>query len=296
MQSRRFGLSTALLLPIRENGDVNLGLLVEHASWCVDKGSRSVTVFGTTGEGTSIGMSGRAQILGALLAAGFDPRRQIVGGVSANSIHDALDQARLVLDADCRALLVLPSFYFKDVDDDGLFRWFAGIIEKLGGRARDVIVYNIPGVSGIKISLDLVARLRTAFPDQILGVKDSSGDWDYTRQLLSEHGDLVILIGDERHLAEGVRLGAEGMISGLGNICPELCTKVLRSGEADRRLSELSANILNYPVVPAVKAIVAHVTGRPEWKAVRPPLTPLSSEGSAALATLYDGLFSRQTA
>ena len=166
--------------------------------------------------------------------AGIAPQA-IIGGVMSASQDDALDQTRLIPDAACKAVLLAPPFYFKGVSDDGLFAWFSGLFNKLGDQARDVILYNIPSVTAVSLSVSLIGRLRTAFPHVVAGVKDSSGDWPYTQSLLAAHSDLVILIGDERHLAHGVRLGAQGAISGLANVIAPRLLRLVQQGATIRR-------------------------------------------------------------
>lgn len=283
----RFGLSTAMATPFRPDGRIDHGRLAAHAGWCLANGCRSITVFGTTGEGASIGPDGREQVLGALAAAGIEGPR-VVGGISAASMPHAVAQARSALDFGCRALLLPPPFYFKGVCDEGLFAWFAAVLEGLRGAARDVLLYNIPSVTQVALSVALIGRLRAAFPGVVTGVKDSSGDAAYTRGLLAAHGDLTILIGDERFLAQAVRQGGQGAISGLANVCPELLRPLAEAGEADERINRLVDALLEYPVVPAVKTLIAHRTGDATWLRVRPPLVPLGEAEAAAVTAAYD--------
>ena len=159
------------------------------------------------------------------------------------------------------AILLAPPFYFKGVSDEGLYAWFSSYIEKLGSEARDVILYNIPSVTAITLPVELITRLRQAFPEVITGVKDSGGDWAYTQRLLAAHRDIAILIGDERHLAQGVRMGAQGAISGMANICPDRLIPLVRDGQESEGIVRVVEDILQYPVTPAVKALIAHRTG-----------------------------------
>jgi 4-hydroxy-tetrahydrodipicolinate synthase len=293
--SKRFGLSAALTTPFRPGTGIDFPRLVAHARWCLDSGCSSVTAFGTTGEGASIGPAAREQVLGAFAAAEIDSDR-VVGGVSAASMHSAVAQARTALDFGCRALLLPPPFYFKGVSDDGLFAWFAYVFEALGVAARDVLLYNIPSVTQLALSIDLVSRLRTAFPEVVTGVKDSSGDWAYTCELLDAHGDLAILIGDERYLAEGIRRGGQGAISGLANVCPEVLRPMVEEGRDDARVGRLVEAVLQYPVTPAVKALVAYRTGDRTWLNVRPPLVPMSDPDASTLQNSYEALFAARAA
>ncbi len=279
-RSSRFGLSAAIATPFRPDGTIDLARFARHARWCLDNGCASVTVFGTTGEGASIDISGREQVLGALAGAGIEGR-DVVVCVAAASVHEALVQARMAADFGSRNLLLPPPFYFKGVADEGVFLWFSQVLERLGAAAGGVILYNIPAVTQVALSVELIARLKQGFPGVVTGVKDSSGDWVYTQKLLAAHKDLAILIGDERYLAEGVRLGGEGAISGLANICPQSLLLLAQEGRGDARINGLVEEVLRYPVVPAVKALVAYRIGDRTWLNVRAPLVALGEvEGS----------------
>lgn len=293
--SDRFGLSAAMTTPFRPNGAIDLALCASHARWCLESGCTSITAFGTTGEGASIGTSGREQILGSLAGAGVEGR-DVVVCVTASSVHELLVQARMAADFGARNILLPPPFYFKGVSDEGLFAWFSQVLEKLGSAARGIILYNIPSVTQIPLSVELIGRLKEAFPGVVTGVKDSSGDWAYTQRLLSAHKDLAILIGDERYLAEGVRLGGQGAISGLANVCPQALLPLARDGRDDGRINGLVGEVLKYPVTPAVKALVAHRTGNAAWLNVRAPLIAIGEGDAGRLSLAYDRLFEAQAA
>lgn len=293
--SKPFGLSAAMTTPFREDGAIDLPRLVDHARWCLQQGCASVTAFGTTGEGASVGVSGREQVLGALAGGGI-ASRSVVYCVAATSLHEALAQARMAYDFGARALLLPPPFYFKGVSDEGLFAWFSQLLGKLGKAARDVILYNIPSVTQVALSAELIGRIKDSFPGVITGVKDSSGDWDYTQRLLAAHKDLAILIGDERYLAEGVALGGQGAISGLANVCPQVLLSLVQNARPDARVNALVDEVLRYPVTPAVKALVAHRTGDSEWRHVRAPLVALPTGSAASLSAAYDKLFALKAA
>ena len=246
-----------------------------------------MTVFGTTGEGASVSLAEREKILDALLAAGINLRHQVLGGVAAASVGDAVEQARVLIDRDCRGVLLAPPFYFKNVTDEGLYGWFSQVFETIGQRAPDIILYHIPSVTEVALSVSLISRLKAAFPNVVKGVKDSGSDWAYTENLLKTHDDLLILIGNERHLAGGVRVGAQGAISGLANLCPEILLKLIETGEEDSRIVALVNEILKFPFTPAVKALLAHRQKDPAWLNVRPPLEALSEAEAARLAHAY---------
>jgi 4-hydroxy-tetrahydrodipicolinate synthase len=292
---RRFGLSAAASTPFYDNGQINHALLVEHVQWCLTSGCGSVTVFGTTGEGASISLAERERVFGALAAHKIGGN-VVVGGVAASTVLDAAGQARAALDFGCRALLLAPPFYFKNVSDDGLLKWFAQLFETLGGAARDVLLYHIPSMTQAGLSVALVGRLRKAFPEIIAGVKDSCGDWSNTEALLQQHADLAILVGDERQLARAVRSGAQGTICGLANICPDALLPLAEKGQDDPRIKQLVDVLEKFPVIPAVKAIIAHRTGERSWLNTRAPLSPIGGADLAAIAGHYDAIFTAKAA
>jgi 4-hydroxy-tetrahydrodipicolinate synthase len=294
--SGRIGLSVALSTPFTATGAIDLHRLTAHARWCVSQGCDSVTVFGTTGEGAAIAAGDRHAVLGALVGAGFEPARQVIAGVAAVSQDDALEQARIGYAHGCRALLLAPPFYFKGVDDEGLFAWFSRLIESLGPQARDIILYHIPSMTAVGISPALIGRLREAFPGVITGVKDSSGDYANTQALLDRHGDLAILVGDERQLAKAVRAGAQGTICGLANFAPDLVRHLAVDGRDDPRVDAIVNTLCEMPVIPAVKAMVAHRHSDPAWRTMRPPLLPIDEAQARALATTVDRIIGAKAA
>jgi 4-hydroxy-tetrahydrodipicolinate synthase len=288
----RFGLSCALALPLKDSFNVDFARLATHASRCLAAGCSSVTVFGTTGEGASVSLAEREQILKALSHGDIEIGRHVLGGVAAASVGDAIAQAQVAIDAGCRGLLLAPPFYYKGVTDDGLYGWFSRVFEKIGSQGGDVILYHIPSVTAATLSIRLIGRLKKAFPEIVKGVKDSGTDWSYTERLLEAHGELLILIGNERHLAAGIRLGAQGAISGLANVCPEILLKVIDTGIDDARIVEFTGEVLRFPFTPVVKSLLAYLDKDPQWAAVRPPLVALSESEAAALSSAYRRIIS----
>jgi len=285
----RFGLSAALTTPFDADGKIDVSRALKHARARLDHGCSSVTLFGTTGEGSSIGDAERAALLDAFIAQGF-PAAKIVVGVMENSVADAVLQAGDALRRGCKAILLAPPSYFKNLSDDGLFNWFSAVLNGLGSDARDIILYNIPSVTAVELSVDLIGRLRAAFGAVISGVKDSSGNWAYTEKLLAAHKDIAILIGDERDLAAGVRLGGQGAISGMANLFPDRLLRMINDGQDDAELVDAVRKLLNYPVTPAVKALVARHTGDMEWRRVRAPLVALNDADFDAIGSVFDRL------
>lgn len=291
----RFGLSVALTTPFDQNGEILIDMMINQARRSLDAGCASCTLFGTTGEGASIGNLERERVLAAFIDAGIAPE-QIVVGVLVDAAEDAALQSSQALSKGVRNILLAPPSYFKNVSDDGLFGWYGKVFKDLGKLARDIIVYHIPSVTMVPLSVSLIGRLKQAFPGIVTGVKDSSGDWPYTQELLKTHSDLIILIGDERHLAEGVRMGGQGAISGMANFAPHEIGAMANEGRDDARVVDFVVELLKYPVTPAVKAMLARQLDDDNWLAVRAPLLSISKDGQKQLGLVFDGLFRTKAA
>lgn len=296
LRSDRFGLSVALATPFTEDRAIDLPRLVAHGRQSLADGCTSLTVFGTTGEGASLGLNERNRALGALVGAGIDPATQLVVGIAAASVEDAIAQGRAGLMLGCPSFLLAPPFYFKAPGDEGLFDWFAAVLRGLGPKAGNVILYHIPQVTSVGLSVDLVDRLKKTFPGQVKGVKDSSGDWDNAQALLKHHGELHILIGDERLLAKAMNLGASGAITGLANIAPDLMQPLIE-GVEEPRVNAMVEAVLPFAVTAAVKALVGHRRKDPAaWSRMRAPLRSLGQSECVKLFAAIDEIRARRAA
>jgi 4-hydroxy-tetrahydrodipicolinate synthase len=284
----RIGLSCALSTAFLPSGAIDLPRTLAQARWVLDNGCDSVTMFGTTGEGASIDLAERHAALGALAGAGFDLAEKIVAGVTSATIGDAVEQCRAGYDYGCRALLLAPPFYFPDPSEEGMFRWYATVFERLGGRLRDVLIYHIPSMTRVGFSPALLGRLRAAFPEAVIGIKDSTGSWESAKSFLDSHKDLQILVGDERLLARAVREGGSGSICGLANLRPELLRPAAWEGKDDPRIAACVTAIIADPFMPAVKALIAWRQKDPEWLRMRAPVVALDAARARALELRFE--------
>ncbi len=285
-----FGISAALATAFDDAGKIDAARTAALARRLTDAGLHGVTLFGTTGEGPSIGLAERGALIAAVAKAGIAPAR-IACGVIVSAAGDALEQWRVAADAGCARILLAPPVYFKGPPEEGVYRWFAGLFEAMGARARGVLLYHIPSLTQVPLPIALIERLKRAFPSVIDGVKDSSGDWPYTQSLLAAHRDRLILVGHEGHLAEAMRLGGAGAITGLANLMPRDILRLASTATHDPRLDQLIPALEAHGVVPSIKALIAHGLKDAAWARMRPPLLALSAEAQKCLAREFDGLF-----
>jgi 4-hydroxy-tetrahydrodipicolinate synthase len=277
----QFGISVALLTPFTADGALDLPKLAQHAQSVLSRGAHGVTLFGTTGEGASIGRAERLAGLKALLEAGVAPA-QLTLGVVACALPDAAEQIAEAVALGVTQFLVLPPFYFKGCSDDGLYDWHMRLAQATPASAR-LILYHIPQVSGVPLSVGLVGRLARAAPDRFVAIKDSSGAWPNTEALL-QAGDVQVLVGDERQLAAALRLGAAGSICGTANLVPERLVQLYTDKADDPVLADWVGQIVQHPVVPALKVLMARQTQDPGWAVARAPLEPLSPDAAETLS------------
>ena len=180
------GVIAPILTPFNDDLSIATDLYVAHARWLFEQGCVGIAPFGTTGEALSVGIDERIAAIETLLDGGIDPAR-VIPGTGLTSVADTARLSRACLDMGCAAVMTLPPFYFKSVSNDGLYAYFEQLIAALGADAR-IFLYHIPPIAVVGIPPSLVKRLHQDFPTQVIGIKDSSGDWDNTRELLGIDG------------------------------------------------------------------------------------------------------------
>ena len=214
-------------------------------------------------------------------------------GTGHCALTDSVKMTREAVRMGCGGVLMLPPFYYKGVSDEGLFRNFCEIIERVGDERLRLYLYHIPPVSSVAISLELIERLLDRYPGIVAGAKDSSGDWNNTQAMLERFKDrgFDIFPGSEVFLLDGLRAGGKGCITATGNVNPGAIDKVFRnwrSTEADALQAGITATrkiVQKVPMIPALKAITAHFGNDPAWRTVRPPLTELNPEQDKQVIT-----------
>ena len=188
------GVIAPILTPFNDDLSIANDLYLAHARWLIDQGCAGIAPFGTTGEALSVGIDERIAATQVLVDGGIDPARMIPG-TGLSNVADTVRLSRACLDMGCAGVLTLPPFYYKDVGEDGLYAYFEQLITAIGSDAR-IYLYHIPPIAIVGVPPSLAARLHAAFPEQIVGIKDSSGDWENTRALLEIDG-LTVYPGSE---------------------------------------------------------------------------------------------------
>jgi 4-hydroxy-tetrahydrodipicolinate synthase len=262
---------------------------VRHCRWLIDQGV-GLAVFGTNSEANSMSVAEKIALLDALIDAGLPPAR-MMPGTGCCAFTDSVELTRHALRRRCAGVLMLPPFYYKGVPDDGLFRSYAEIIERVGESDLRIYLYHIPPVSQVPISLALIERLLQAYPGTIAGIKDSSGDWSNTQAMLErfQPREFDVFAGSETFLLATLRGGGAGCITATGNVNPRRIAELARrwrDPDADAQqaaLDTVRTVFQQYPMIPALKAAIAHHKADPQWATVRPPLVELLPLQQSAL-------------
>ena len=257
--------------------------LVDLAGRLLAAGCDGLCPFGTTGEGTALGVDERMRLLEALVGGGV-PAERLVPGVGLPALPDVVRIARAAVGLGCAGVLLLPPYYHRDATDAGLARFVDELVDGVADARLRVVLYHIPGTAGIGWSLELVEALAARHAGVVVGIKDSSGDWGRLEALVRMEPRLAVFAGSERHLSELLAVGGAGTISAMANVVPGRLQAVVDEGsgtegpggsqvraDAARRL----VAELGFPMVPALKALVAHRLGDPAWAEVRAPLVQL---------------------
>jgi 4-hydroxy-tetrahydrodipicolinate synthase len=288
----------AMATPLREDLTPHPALLLGHGRDLLARGCDGLAVFGTSGEGPCLPVAARRAALELLLEAGLAPEQLIVG-VGSACLADAADLTRHALGVGVRDTLLMPAFFLRDAaSEEGVYRFFAEVIERAGDTRLRLLLYNFPAISGVRLSVEVIGRLRQAFGGAVHGIKDSGGDFAQTVAYLEAFPELTIYTGTEVHARRTIALGGVGTICGLGNVLPQAMRRYLDAGEdeAERWRALIKAvddAICVGPFLPACKAAISLATGATDWRRVVPPLAPLDDPGLARLRAAFGAIAER---
>jgi 4-hydroxy-tetrahydrodipicolinate synthase len=288
------GVLSPVVTPFKADLTPDPDRFIRQCRWLLSQ-DVGLAVFGTNSEANSLSTEEKVELLDRLVGAGVDPAR-MMPGTGCCALTDSVRLTAHAMKLGCGGVLMLPPFYYKGVSDDGLFRSFAEIIERVGDRRLRIYLYHIPPVSQVAITLPLIERLLKAYPGIVAGAKDSSGDWNNTEAYLVNFASqgFDVFPGSETFLLQGLRAGGVGCISATANVNPGAIARLFATWKADDadaqqgRLNEIRTIFAKYPMIPALKAAIAHYGGDASWATVRPPLVELTQSQTASLTADLD--------
>jgi 4-hydroxy-tetrahydrodipicolinate synthase len=317
MTERIRGVLAPVLTPFKADLSPDAERLIAHCKWLLSQNC-GLAVFGTNSEANSLSVDERSMLLDALVAAGVDTSR-MMPGTGCCSITETVQLTAQAVKHGCAGVLMLPPFYYKDVSEEGLYRYFSEVVQRVGDARLRIYLYHIPPVAVVGITTGLVERLLAKYPDAIAGMKDSSGDWNNTKTFLDAysvragraHG-FDVFVGSDSFLLANMRNGGVGTISATANVNPAAIHRLYATeanierptSNAERRMTDGSAmreergaeeqqaglNVVRdvfgkkYPMISALKQGIAIYANDPVWAKVRPPLVELTDAQAKSLA------------
>ena len=294
MNNNIHGLWPAVLTPVGTDGALDTPRAIAHALHMLAAGCDGVTIFGTTGEGPAFSIAERMDLLEALLAEGI-AADQVIVTTSASALPDAIALGRHASGLGCHRQLYMPPFYFRQPRDAGIVEAVSQVVRGIDDDQLKMLLYHIPFLSSVVFTHESIATLVARHPDQVIGVKDSSGDRPHGLALAKAFPELSILAGAEQFVAEIMRAGGSGSINGLANISPRLMRRIIDAPQAvEPRDEKLVRDLLallsvrqGMPFVNVYKTMLAEQTGDDAWLEVRAPLCRLTDDEEQVVRTAY---------
>jgi len=272
---------TAMVTPFGDDGLVDTGYIWRHLRMQEEAGIKGVAPCGTNGEGQSLALEERKEIIRFVVEN--KGSMFVLAGTGCANLPETIDLTRFAERVGADAALVLPPYFYKP-SASGLRDYFRRLFDAV---RIPIMLYNIPSFTGVEITHELLRDL-IAYP-HLLGVKDTSGDLACTKAYLHEFPTLKIFNGYDPLVEASLKAGVHGVISGASNPFPGLVAKLVadfRAGrethELQRRLTDVSTVLAKYPPFAANKSALA-LLGFPHTH-VRPPLVDLTAEETKALS------------
>lgn len=262
-----------------------LDFVPQHLAYLEYHGADGVLALGTNGEGVSMSIAERKDVIAAFVM--HRGRLKVFAGTGCAALPETIELSRYAIAQGVDAVMILPPFYFKELSNVGLTAYYAQVLEALPAE-RKVILYNIPSHSGVEITNTLIDTLSDRYPERLLGIKDTSGDIDRTRALIERYPRLAVYNGNDPATAQAARAGATGAISGTANVFPDRVAAAWRGGaesESDAGQAELTKVcefVAKFPSHSAIKHLLHHVADLP-LTYVRPPLRDLTPDEAKAV-------------
>ncbi len=302
MSHRIRGVLAPVVTPFKADLAPDKGRFIAHCKWLLSQDC-GLALFGTNSEANSLSLEERLDLLGEVLAAGVDPAR-MMPGTGCCSIMETVKLTRQAVENSCAGVLMLPPFFYKNVTEEGLYRYFDEVVQRIGDPRLKIYLYNIPPVAVVAITPKLVERLLNAYPGAIAGMKDSSGDWNVTKAFLDAFAKsgFDIFVGSESFLLANMQNGGAGTISATANVNPsaihELYVASIRSQTSGienqtlgMRTQQEHLDVVrdvfarnSWPsIIAALKQAIAIYRHDPDWKRMRPPLVEFTPEQAELL-------------
>jgi 4-hydroxy-tetrahydrodipicolinate synthase len=297
MSKTLHGVIAAVATAVDDKSEPDCARSTALARFLLDTGCDGLNVLGTTGEATSFSLDQRRRVMTAYAQAGL-PLDRLMVGTGAAAPADAIALTKHAAELGFAGALILPPFYYKGVHDDGLVAYIDAILSATAARPIPIYLYHFPAQSGLPWHIALIRRLLDTFGERIVGLKDSSGDMAFAREAASILPRFKVFPSTEAALPEARSGPFAGCISATANLNADLCARAFRAGDAAALGEAVAIRKLfdGKPLVPGIKALLAHIHSEPQWARVEPPLAVFPPADRASVIAGYDAVRAKRVA
>lgn len=292
------GVFCASVTPFNVDLSPDLGLFTSHCRRLLDDGCTGIAMLGTTGEANSLSSRERMDLLEAAVKSGISPG-QLLPGTGVAAFTETVELTKHALAQGVQTVVMLPPFYYKGVSDDGIVAAYSEVIERVADPRLRVVLYHIPQMSAVPLSLDVIGRLRERFPEIVVGIKDSSGDFANMSAILERFPGFSLLAGADPLMLSLLPKGGAGCITATSNLVGADLATVFHGyadaaqqpkvAAAQERIVVARNAVSRYAQMASIKALLAKRDRHEGWLRQRPPLTPLSAQETAEVQAAFAG-------
>jgi len=280
------GVYGAAITPIINNFSVNKDLYLRHCQSLMKNGLDGLVLFGTNGESSSFSIDQKKDTIQFLLDNRIDPK-VLITGCGAPSLEEAIQSTKFSEKIGVKASLLLPPFYFKNVTDEGVINYYRHVIEETGNSDFKFLLYNIPQQSGVTINFNIIEALLKLYPNNVVGLKDSTGNLDNMLKTIKFFNEFAVFCGNGALALHTSRRGGAGAITGDANITAKLLSFIIHNYKKEnsienfqdlQTLLEKIRNVLGtHEQVSLLKAYYSVADNLPEWNQLMPPLVRINN-------------------
>ena len=283
------GTYCAALTPLNTDYSINKELFLEHCNNLLSEGLDGLGIFGTTGEANSFNVNEKIQAVNYLIDNNIGPDK-LIPGTGLCSVSDTVLYSKAIAKLKVKAVLVLPAFYYKNVSNEGVVEFYKRVIDEVGDSDLKYILYNIPQISGVPIGFEVIEQLIKLFPDNVVGMKDSSGDLDNMLKITKYFNGFSLFSGSDSLALKVRKYGGAGAITATSNISGKLLSYIINNYKEEmneenfQSLQKLQVQIretlFTHEPISALKAFLSVKNNEEEWNRINPPLNVIPDPSS----------------
>ncbi len=275
------GVYSAALTPIKSDLSINQDLYLRHCQYLMKQGHDGLAIFGTTGESNSFSVREKKENLDFLIDNRINPKI-LIPGTGSSSLNEAIEMTKHAVLCGVKAVLLLPPFYYKNVSDEGIINYYRIIIESVGDPKFKYLLYNIPQTSYVSINFNIIEKLIKLYPENVVGIKDSSGDKDNMLKTIKYFDNFAVFCGHDSLALSVCKRGGAGAITAGTNIAGKLLCYIIHNLHREKEIENFDSlqllmikireTLTSHEPISAMKAYFSILDNIPEWNNLLPPL------------------------